>query len=224
MKAHTLLFLGLASLSISSCKKAPVVEHQECDLAMQDRGVSSDEPTDPGTAKPCRIPEREPGANLVYNISTSDFSEEQEKKMAQALERLEIVINSQEFKQRVLDHTYNGSKTFANNNGLTNEQIYAKIMEGAETLQPEIDEEMDLDITMYYRSNSTVGYTYPNTNRIWVNSKFFNGYNLGQVAANVTHEWTHKLGFGHDSRSTARRAYSVPYGIGKIIRELIESM
>src|SRR5690606_27743378 len=100
------------------------------------------------------------GANLSYNITTTSFSDVQEKKLADALERLELVINSEEFRQKVLDHIYNGKKTFANNDGLSNEQIYYKIMQGAETLAPSIDEEMDLDITMYYSNNSTVGYTY----------------------------------------------------------------
>ncbi len=172
----------------------------------------------------CNVPEREKEANLVVSAQLHDFNPEQEAKMLQALERLEIVINSQEFKKRVLEHQYQGEYTFVDNEGLSNEEIYNKIMEGAETFDPVVDEELDLDITLYYRNNSTVGYTYPNTHKIWVNNKFFAGFTLGKVAANAMHEWTHKIGFGHDFKKTARRSYSVPYAVGTIVKELVDGM
>ena len=97
-------------------------------------------------------------------------------------------------------------------------------MLGAETLSPEEDEEIDIDITLYYSNNSTVGYTYPNTNRIWVNDKFFAVNSLGKVAANVLHEWTHKIGFDHDFKRTTRRNFSIPYGVGTIIEKMVDGM
>ena len=97
-------------------------------------------------------------------------------------------------------------------------------MLGSEVLIPGNDEEMDLDITLYYANNSVVGYTYPDTTRVWTNDKFFSTYTYAQVAQNVVHEWIHKLGFGHDYNRTTRRNYSVPYGIGTIIKDLIEEM
>jgi hypothetical protein len=174
--------------------------------------------------KECVIPEREETANLTINASLRDFGPEKEEKMRDALDRMKIIINSKIFKSRVLNHEYQGKKTFVDNGGLTNQQIYDKLMIGAESLIPEEDEEIDVDITLYYKSNSTVGYTYPDTSRIWVNDKFFATFTLGKVAANVTHEWTHKVGFGHDFNRTAKREFSVPYGIGTIIKELVDGM
>lgn len=233
MKTHTLVFL-CTMLAVVSCKQGALTEGgPACDLDMQAIGPGNQTlaTSEPGTTQPvpqepraCVVPEKNPEANLDYNISFTNFTPDQEEKMRNALVRMKLVINSQAFKKRVLGHSYNGKVTFVDNEGLNNEQIYYKILEGVETLQPEVDEEMDLDVTMYYSSNSTVGYTYPNTNRIWVNSKFFNGYTLGKVAANITHEWTHKIGFGHASRSTASRPYSVPYGIGSIMQELVDGM
>lgn len=161
---------------------------------------------------------------LTINAVLRDFSATQEEKMREALRRAEIVLNSEEFKQRVLDFTWNGERQFNDNNGQSNEEIYETIMKGAETLLPEIDYEADLDITLYYKLSSTVGYTYPDTTRVWVNSRFFNGYNYGQVAANAIHEWTHKLGYGHDYNNNSDRPYSVPYGIGGIINQLVNNL
>lgn len=172
----------------------------------------------------CVLPESSLEANLEINANLRNFSIAKEQKMRDALERLKIVINSEEFKQEILSHTFNGEYSFANNNGLTNDEIYEVILRGAETLMPEEDEEIDVDITLYYSNNSTVGYTYPDSTRIWVNDKFFSGFTLGKVAANVAHEWTHKIGFGHDFNRTAIRPYSVPYGVGSIIQKLVDGM
>lgn len=168
--------------------------------------------------------EEAPEADLEINAYLREFSSSQRAKMEAALEKLNIVLNSEEFRVRVLNHTYNNSKTFVNNNGQTNAEVYLTILKGAETLNGIEDQEVDLDITLYYSNNSTVGYTYPNVNKIWVNNKFFSTYTHGSVAANVVHEWLHKLGYGHDFQRTANRNYSVPYGIGNIVRDLVNNL
>ncbi|MCO4754311.1 MAG: hypothetical protein KC478_07500 [Bacteriovoracaceae bacterium] len=221
------------SLILSSCQEpAPNTQTQACSMDIEqamreyDELMNDNDPTNDPEQMPreCNIPDREPSSNLTFKVELQDFNVEQEEKMREALRRAQIVLNSSQFRQRVLNHTYNGEKVFVENDGKSNEEIYYSIMEAAETLMPEIDEEMDLDITLYYRNNSTVGYTYPNTTRIWVNSKFFNTYTLGQVAANAVHEWTHKLGYGHSYNNTPERPYSVPYGVGTIIKELVDGM
>ncbi|MBC75451.1 MAG: hypothetical protein CME64_05485 [Halobacteriovoraceae bacterium] len=228
-------------LTVSACKEPPVTNAPDpsdpkdpvacvADIqkAMDDYYalIQDNDPDNDPAEMPveCDLPQVNPGEELTYTAVLRDFSSTQEAKMRAALEKAKIVLNSQEFKDRVINHTYNGRRTFVANNGQTNEEIYETIMKGAEKLQPEIDHEMDLDITLYYQATSTVGYTYPNTNRIWVNSKFFNGYTHGQVAANAVHEWTHKLGYGHTSYYTSARPYSVPYGVGTIIRKLVDQL
>lgn len=221
------------SFILSACTEPqPQSDIEACsmdiDQAMEEyyKLLNDDDPTNDPEPPPreCDLPQREPGANLSFKVELKDFNVEQEKKMRKALERAKIVLNSAEFKQRVLNHTHNGQRTFNENNGQSNSEIYHVIMKGAENLLPEVDEEMDLDITLYYRNNSTVGYTYPDTTRIWVNAKFFNGYTLGQVAANAVHEWTHKLGYGHSRYNNADRPFTVPYGVGTIIEELVDGM
>lgn len=222
---NLLTIVVLSSLLIA-CEK-PIDGIEDCVLPKtdsNDRSAASDNSQTDSEPVYCEVPERNVDSNLTINITLRDFNTEQEEKIQKALDQLLVVINSQSFKERVLAHTYNGKISFANNQGLTNQEIYDKIMLGAEVLSPEENQQIDMDITLYYANNSTVGYTYPDETRVWMNNKYFKTYTLAKVAKNVSHEWSHKLGFKHDSARTEKRKYSVPYGIGKIIQELIEEM
>lgn len=148
------------------------------------------------------------------------MSQSQEKKMLDALRILRLVVATEEFRSKVLNHRYNGSKRFANNNGYSNAQIYQLILEGAEKLKPLKNNNVDMGVELYSANTNVIGYTYPNSTQIWVNTKYFNQYSAAGVAHNLMHEWLHKLGFGHDSEATARRPYSVPYAIGYMVKNI----
>lgn len=141
----------------------------------------------------------------------------QQEKFDNAIEMIKAVVATEEFRDRVLNHTYNGKKTFVDNGGFTNAQIYQKILDGAEKLQPAKNNTMNMEVELYYAATSTVGYTYANSKRIWVNTKYFNTNAVSGVASNLFHEWLHKLGFTHASSYSTSRDYSVPYAIGRII-------
>lgn len=161
-------------------------------------------------------------ATFDARINLLNFPQAQEEKVFKAVELIKKVVLSEEFKQRILTHTYEGKKTYVDNKGLTNEQIYQIILDGSETLIPEKNGRMDIELELYQQSSTTIGYTYPHTNRIWVNTKYFNKYTPVQVADNLFHEWLHKLGFDHAIKYTKSRNYSVPYAIGYIVEELAE--
>ena len=55
-----------------------------------------------------------------------------------------------------------------------------------------------------------------------MNTKYLSTYTPAQVSRNMTHEWLHKIGFGHASSYSVSRDYSVPYGIGNIMERLAE--
>ena len=154
------------------------------------------------------------------NISLVEFNPSQEAKVLKAIEIIKKVVRSNEFKEKVLQFTYKGKNQFVDNNGLTNVEIYQKLLEGSEELSPAIDYEMDLELELYYSRRSTVGYTYPDELKVWINTKFFNTYTSAQVAGNVFHEWTHKLGFEHAYRYSTKRDASVPYALGYLVQEL----
>lgn len=243
---HTLL-IAFALIGIACDKEAIIETPKTCGASesnnltqsenasddLIDCGLPVDPPKDDVSELPDELDapdppqenfEQAPQADLEINAYLRDFSSTQEDKMESALEKLNIVLNSEEFRIKVLNHQYNGINTFVDNNGQSNLEVYYTILKGAEVLNGIIDQEVDIDITLYYSNNSTVGYTYPNVDRIWVNDKFFATYNHGSVAANVVHEWLHKLGYGHDFDRTIRRNYSVPYAIGSIVRELVNKL
>ncbi|MFP5384702.1 MAG: hypothetical protein ACLGHN_01395 [Bacteriovoracia bacterium] len=159
--------------------------------------------------------------NEAYTFDTNilfvNTTATQQEKLEQALEIIKKVVATEEFRSQILNHTYGGQKTFVDNGGYTNAQIYQKILDGAETLQPLKDNEMDMEVELYYALTSTVGYTYANSKRVWVNTKYFNTNPVTSVAANLMHEWLHKLGFKHAVSYSTSRDYSVPYAIGRMV-------
>ena len=173
---------------------------------------------DSGSSSPSGLPHE------VYlfdaNVALTKFNSYDEEKVMMAIEIIKKVIRSVEFRDRVIQFSYAGKKGFVDSQGLSNDQIYQKLLEGSETLDPDVDHEMDLDLELYYSRRSTVGYTYPDGLRIWMNTKFFRAYNPAEVAGNIFHEWTHKLGFEHAYRYSASRDFSVPYALGYLIEEL----
>ncbi len=160
--------------------------------------------------------------NIKYYGSAATASRKAKYERAMALFRK--VVGLKEYRSAILAHKKrDGSSGFNSKSGdpyKSPEDIYKHILAGNEKLQPEKDGEVDMEVEFYYASNSTVGYTYPNVKRIYVNTKFFDGYTISSVAANLNHEWMHKLGYGHDSAATSIRPYSTPYGVGSIMRTI----
>jgi len=166
---------------------------------------------------------------LSYTVKTINFSTWDMQKLNQALEIIKVVINSEEFKNRVKNFKWNGKLQYNQNNGLTNEEIFEKIMQGEEELVPGIDHVMNFDLKLYRSRNpfsKVYGYTNPDTTRVWLNKKFYrrSSYTAIDVASNLTHEWLHKIGFGHSFYSNPDRPYTVPYAVGYILGELAQEM
>lgn len=177
----------------------------------------------PGEAQYLEPESVETGYLAVEGMKVEKFNAQGMEKVQAAFEVLEKVVNSAEFKERVLNFQNDkGERAFASNNGLTNEEIYEKFMEGRETLQPNTPGEMNFYLRLYNKSWSRViGYTSPKTNVININWKYFKGFTPAQVASNLAHEWTHKIGFDH--RSASERD-SAPYAIGYIVGEMAERL
>jgi len=163
---------------------------------------------------------------LVNILSSESFSDQQYEKLMQAKALVELIVNSAAFKERILNFTYNGEKSFVQNNGMSNQQIYDDLMAGAEVYptQSAVDHKMDFDLALYkpkfYQSNNVLGYTDSSTSVIHINRNFYNQASVNEIAMNLVHEWVHKMGFDHDFNSTPRRPYSVPYAVGYIVRDL----
>lgn len=154
-----------------------------------------------------------------------NFTPVEENKVRQAVEILKKVVASKEFKDRIINFTYRGKKQFIDNAGRSNEEIYYMILEGAERIgNTSKNNMMDVELELYHQTTKTIGYTYPNTVRIWMNKKYFNRYTPLKVADNLMHEWMHKLGFGHEISWSQDRDYSVPYAVGYLVEELAPNL
>lgn len=159
------------------------------------------------------------GHLAVKGMQIVGFDAKSLEKLKVSLQVLEEVVNTEEFKDRVINFKNSkGERQYASNKGLSNEQIYAIFMEGRETLQQNTPGEMNFYLKLYNKSWSRViGYTSGNTNVININWKYFKNFAPAQVASNLAHEWTHKIAFDHKS---AKEHDSAPYAIGYIVEDM----
>jgi hypothetical protein len=156
-------------------------------------------------------------------IAVTGGTEKDRNRVLAAAAVLDMVINSVEFKDAVLSFVHDGKVQFADNQGLTNKQIYDVLMSGQEVLDPKLDYTWNIQTQLYEkRLSKAIGYTYPNVTWVRSNLKFLRRMSLAEIAAHIGHEHCHKLGFKHDFKKTKKRPYSVPYGIGSIIEALAE--
>ena len=160
------------------------------------------------------------------NAKLNGFERAHEEKIYNAIDLIKRVVASDEFKRRVLAKKYNGKKTYVDNNGLTNAQIYKKILEASEALTPGPNNTMDVTLESYHTTANVIGYTMPSIKTIYINKRYLDksSFTANQVAMNVTHEWLHKIGFKHAYENTANRSHSVPYAVGYIMRDLAKKM
>lgn len=167
----------------------------------------------------------------VKLVSSVGFTPEETIKLIKATELLEKVWNSHEFEYKVLNFSFPykphwWSSTRRMNNfrmsaGLSNQGVYEKLMKCAERLDPIPDEEMEIELTIDRRNAGDVlGYTYSSTRMQWIYASFFGRATLADIAGNLAHEYCHKLGFEHEFERTSTRQYTVPYGVGYIVKEL----
>lgn len=152
------------------------------------------------------------GDKLSVEIESAEgFTEKEFIKFKSAVELLLLVVNSQEFRRRIFN------SEFLYTNGLSSLEIYNLFMSGKDQYSG-ADNDLDIKITIYYANNRTVGYTYPNTNRTWINRKFFQYYSIDKIVNNLVHEYCHNIGFTHPSSGYSQ--FNVPYAIGNIAGEL----
>lgn len=109
-------------------------------------------------------------------------------------------------------------------NQLVKSQCFAQVMESRGLIQTdgktpkEVVEHiktarLSVPVTMYYKWGNVVGYRNPGDPTVYTNRRFHAGATACSRASNLTHEWSHVLGYGHDFKATVRRPKSVPYSI-----------
>lgn len=155
------------------------------------------------------------------NISTEGMSVEQEMEIRKAEDIIKMVVASEEFKARILNHTVNGVKTFLNNKGLTNQEIYQKILEAAEEGNLSKDNVMDLAIELIPQNSSLGSRIFKiiaGIKKIFYFLNLFQNTTPAGIAQNLFQQWLGKLGFGPITGSSSN--LTVQEAVAKIIGEL----
>lgn len=154
---------------------------------------------------------------LKFKIDHLGFTLKESEKLERCRINLELICNSELFRQEFLKADFSGETSDWKNK--TNQEIFEHFMSGEETLQPGKDCEANIDLTIFNPKpfQNVIGYTYPDTMRQWINRKSFNFLSDSQVQGNIVHEWGHKLGFDHDYKVTKRRPFSICYQLNKIV-------
>lgn len=135
-----------------------------------------------------------------------NFSEKDKKRFLDACDLCERILNSQEFSLRLLRSRMKMTE------GYTNSEILDLIL----------SKPFELHVEEYYSNGRVIGYTYPNSIWTWINKKFFDSFQLNEIAMNIAHEQMHKLGFADNC--WFGKASTVPYTVGYIVRDLGEGM
>lgn len=160
----------------------------------------------------------------------------QEAKFQEALDILPEVMNSDEFRKKVLTFVNSKGENRFNKNylwkdstkRLTNEDVYNIIMLGDELMRPDTLGEMNINsyvkkcrfpMSVVHRwCTGVIGSTSPyNSKWMKLNWKFYKRFETHEMVSNIVHEWLHLLGFLHGKTNIREE---VPYVVGGIAAQV----
>jgi hypothetical protein len=199
------MYLRLLLVFLIGCSFSPKVQNPPAIEPVGEEG-----PRDPSTPIGPEYPVANAKKIFTVKIEDTNYTAAQKLILREAEIRIAQIFNSPEFEAEILSRKFTSTK-------LLPHQIYEKLFSGAEALIPAVNYQMDLKVTMYYKYNRVVGYTTASSMVVHTNSKFHNNFSPCRVASNLTHEWSHKMGFDHSSASDAK---SVPYSLNEIVEKL----
>jgi len=138
-----------------------------------------------------------------------DLSEKNQKLIIRTCEMATPVLNWRVWEERIMRQDYREDK------GKSGAHILSLIKTGADDPSKNPDGDIDLDITGFFRLSSTIGYTYLNSYRTWVNRRFLDKFSEAELFGHIMHELMHRaFGFTHRIHKG-----SVPYVVGYVSRD-----
>ena len=163
----------------------------------------------------------------VKNNRLINFSRKKDIEKAERVRKLIVeVINDEHFRTEILRADFKDRRYIDENRNTTeiknNEIILQKIISGKEQYTGENEDfEWDLRITLYRSLTSEFGHRSRET--IFTKKKKFRSMSERYIASHWIHEYMHVIGFTHDYKKTNIRPYSVPYLIGTIASNTLET-
>ena len=151
---------------------------------------------------------------MVINlIRAHGYTERESFKLYNALLGFQVAINSNFFRDEILNHD-----PFENELGFTNSQLYDLFMSGAEiNTQPDGVVDLDLHLVNKYSSNA-VGYALGW--RIFTFKNMFESLSTAFLSGHYAHEYCHTQGLW-DPMDLERVEYNFPYEVGRIVEKII---
>lgn len=158
---------------------------------------------------------------ITFVITTEGLKDWEKAKIDKAIVHAERAINSPEFREAILSHTWTERvcrgflrkkcSTFTHHNfkfseNLAREQVYQSIIEGKEVLGSGLVDYIGQIFLKVDRSRwrKCVGYTYRGTRWQWLCAWVLRDYLIERIAANLAHEYCHKLGYPDKSRAASK--------------------
>lgn len=138
-----------------------------------------------------------------------NFSESEVLKIKTALINGSEVLNSGIFEASMLD------AKFTENKGMSSKEILELIRLGKDGKDKTSDGDIDIHLTGYCKRSRTIGYTYLNHYRTWLNKYHLAKMSPDRIFGHILHEYCHRLGFRHEYEKST----SVPYLVGKICKQ-----
>lgn len=144
-------------------------------------------------------------------------------KAIEAAKNLEIIVNSKEFKEMIINMQDNWRMGESSKyKHYSTYDIYDLIMSGSDEYNPTKDNTINLYVDDYYsRWSKVVGYMIPGNKTIFVNTKFFDNNSIQNICSNFLHEYLHVVGFRHAGKFLRS---SIPYYMNHVIEVLYKKL
>jgi hypothetical protein len=137
-------------------------------------------------------------------------------------DEMQLIVNHPRFKELFMQMDYHGELSLWRKATIT--EIWNYFINGAEVLDPELDNEIDIYVDDYYKPTRTIGHTYPSDPYIYTNTKYFDHTSSKNSGSNFLHEYGHKKGFSHDYKDTPRRDFSLCYQLNEVYEQVWEEL
>ena len=115
------------------------------------------------------------------------YSALEKQKLDRGMVKLAQVLNSREFKDAVLGHTFQGKPGFASDSR-TPAEVYAVIRAAKENFTSAADGEVDLNVelkSLSWFQRGVVGYTTPSSDTVTTNRRFYSGFDETDIAGHL---------------------------------------
>lgn len=154
-------------------------------------------------------------------IIESNFDSISMLKLNESSKMLEKVINSEEFKNEVLNEKFR-----IGNHKLSSQDIYDLIMSGKDNYKNKpADYSIDLRVKLFdeYAGSGNFGFTNMNTRVTRTHRCYIQQNDTKCYTSHLAHEYMHQIGFVDKRNLFFKKTNSVPYKIGRIIDKLINN-